>query len=133
MDDFALPSEILPDGGLEIGRVGVDFVDLVELSSVHPLENRADEDIDRAEQEGDFPVVKIPLIEKVAGDGVGVIYLPCSRTYVADGRKGIVAENDRIVLLKKLGMEKYPPFQVDLADSFGILFRTERDEPSFES
>lgn len=128
MENLTLPTEVLPYGGLEIGRVGIDFIYLVELSAVHQLEDRPDDNIGRSEQEGDLLVVPFPFVEEVSGNGVSVVYLPGSFFRIADGGEGIVAEDDCVVLAEEPRMEEYSPLEIDLTKSPPVFILSERDE-----
>lgn len=133
MNNLAFSSEIFPYRLLEIATVRIDLIHPFEFFSIHSLEYRSDEDIGRAEEKWNFLVVELPLIEEIAGDGVGVIDLSCVCPRVADGRKGIVAEYDRVVLSEELRMEEDFPLEIYLTKTPSVLILTEWDAFSGKS
>lgn len=133
MNNLALATEILFHRVFQVGGVHINLIDLIELSSVHTLEDGSDERVYRSEQKRDFLIIELTLVEEVAGDRVRVIYLPGSCTSIADGREGIVAEYDRIILTKELCMEEDSVFEIYLTQTLVISVLSERYEPPRES
>ena len=127
MENIALATEVFSNGGLEIGGVRIDFVHLFEFPSVHPFEYGSDSDINRTEQKRNFSVIKFPLVEEVAGDGVGVVDLSRIFSRVSDRGERVVAEYDRVVLLQEPCMEKDSVLQIELTETSGEFAFTERD------
>lgn len=127
VEDMAFATEILSYGGLKVAAVCIDFIDLFEFFPVHVLENRSDKDIDRTEEKWNFSVVEFSLVEKITGDGVCIVDLSRVLAGIPDGRKGIVAEDNRIVCLEEFRMKEDSVFQVYLAESFLVLLFSEGD------
>ncbi len=133
MEYLALATEILFHRLLQIRSVHIDLIHLRELLTVHSFEESSDGDIGRTQQKRDFLVVELPLIEEVAGDGVCIVYLPSSGACIADGREGIIAEYDRIVLTKEIRMEEDSVLEIYLTQSLAVAILSKRYELASES
>lgn len=121
MDDLTFSTQILFHSNLEIATVHVDFIDLRQLFPVHLLENQSNSDVYRTEEEWNFLVVELPLVEEIAGDRMGIVDLPCIFAYITNGGQRIIAEDNRIIFTKKLRMKKDSVFEVDLTKSSRIF------------
>ncbi len=133
MEYPTLATEVFSDGILEIDRVGIDFIHLLQFSSIHPFENRSDDDIGGTEEKRNFSVIKFPLIEEIAGDGVCVVDFPRIFPCIADGGERVIAEYDGVVLLQELRMEEDSVFQIELTESSRVFVFSECKELSRET
>gem|GEM_PF-6790440 len=114
MDNLALATEILSHRDLEIAGIDVNLVHLIQFSPVHSFPEPSHDDIDWSEEDWDFLIVELSLIEQVSGNRVRVVDFPSSFSRIADRRETIITEYDRVIFSEESRMKHNSPFEVQL-------------------